>query len=276
MKNNEFTRLRKERGGGCRPSLFTVLGAVLALAAFIWACYNKPDFVHVMPVYAAETPPENTSVQDMYTTYYQSYDVGNSVWSYAPDNLQFHYTTRQTKPSWFAPYGDTIRSDYISYHIVDSYGRKLYYRFIAYNYQGVELFRSGLMRSDDKVDVKGLVFSRYDVYIMDFDDDGNMIRANSTGPQIRHTFGYKYYTPLPTDPQGEEEYIETTNYIDMSDFEGVTMPEWDFRDNDEASSYLTFAQFFGNVARLVLGLRWIGFLFTTCIMISLVIYVMRI
>lgn len=281
MKNNEFTWLRKERGGGCRPSLFTVLGAVLALAAFIWACYNKPDFVHVMPVYASGSfirPPSGTEEMTGFMVYSEGYNVGNSVFTYAPDNMQFHYRTRKQKPTWFVNAPTTtynLRADYISYHCVDDYGKKLYYRLILYDATG-ECFRSGLMKSDDKVSVRGINFLTYDVYIINLDDDGNIVQANQTGPMIRHTFGYIYYAPLPTEPQGEEEYIVTTDYIDMSDFEDVTMPEWDFRENEEASSYLTFAQFFGNVARLVLGLRWIGFLFTTCIMISLVIYVMRI
>ena len=279
--NNEFTRLRKDRGGGCRPSFFTVLGAVLALAAFIWACYNKPDFVHVMPVYASSgfiRPPSGTEEMDGFMVYSETYNVGNSVFSYAPDNMQFHYTIKKNKPAWFVNAPTTtynLRADYISYHAVDYYGTKLWYRLILYDVSGNEVFRSGLMRSDDKVNVRGINFYSYDVYIINLDDDGNVIQANQTGPQIRHTFGYIYYAPLPTEPQGQEEYIETTDYIDMSDFEDVTMPEWDFRENDEAAGYLTFAAFCGNVWRLVLGMRWIGFLFTTCIMISLVIYVMR-
>ena len=278
MKNNEFTRLRKERGGGYRPSFFSILGAVLALAAFIWACYNKPDFVQVMPVYASYyKPPAGTEEMQGFMVYSETYNVGNSVFTYAPDNLQFHYRTRKQKPSWFVNAPTTssqLRADYISYHAVDYCGTKLWYRLILYDATG-EIFRSGLMRSDDKVNVRGINFMSYDVYIINLDDDGTVIQANSTGPMIRHTLGYIYYSPLPTEPQGQEEYIETTDYIDMSDFEDVTMPEWDFRDNDEAAGYLTFAAFCGNVWRLVLGMRWIGFLFTTCIMISLVIYVMR-
>ena len=86
---------------------------------------------------------------------------------------------------------------------VDDYGKKLWYRLILYDATG-EIFRSGLMRSDDKVNVRGINFMTYDVYIINLDDDGNVIQANSTGPMIRHTLGYIYYSPLPTEPQGQE------------------------------------------------------------------------
>ena len=151
----------------------------------------------------------------------------------------------------------------------------MHYRFIIYNSRGSEVFRSGLMLSDEVVQINGLEGSsglKYDVYISDFDDDGNQIAVDSSGPIIKMYFTYTILLRLILK---EEETLSPTEYINLDDFSGVQMPTWGFRDNDEMGGFLNFARFVGDNWRFLLGLRWAGFIFGTCIMISLTIFIMR-
>lgn len=99
------------------------------------------------------------------------------------------------------------------FHIVDSYGKKMHYRFILYDSRGNEIFRSGLKLSDEPVQLWAIPANSgvmYDVYISNFDDEGVQIQTPNSGPIIKSAFTYTYYTNLGI--WSEEETVPATDY----------------------------------------------------------------
>lgn len=272
-RNNEFSHIIKERreGGGCCRSFFRFVLILPVLLVLLWACSHEG-----IETYATFNPPRDSIAQENTNTYNRTWVTGSSLWTYTPDNLEIHFSVRNVFPTYMYGAGKPNKGR-VSVHAVNSYGKKMHYRFIIYTSSGTEVFRSGLMLSDEEIQINGLEQSsglRYDVYISDFDEEGNQIAVDSSGPIIKMYFTYTYYT-VSLNPEGEEETLSPTEYINLDDFSGVQMPTWGFRDHDEMGGFLNFARFVGDNWRFLLGLRWAGFIFGTCIMISLTIFIMR-
>lgn len=159
------------------------------------------------------TPPDGNLAQKVTQVYNNTWSVGNTQWSYTPDNMEIHFTRRRQYPVYMMPPRNPTGSGEVVFHIVDSYGKKMHYRFILYDSRGNEIFRSGLKLSDEPVQVWGIPTGSgvtYDVYISNFDDDDVQIQTPNSGPIIKAAFTYTYYTSLGI--WGEEETVPSTDY----------------------------------------------------------------
>lgn len=262
--NKEFTKLRKERGGESRPSFFSIIFAVAVGVLFVLACLHSDTKLKVIPVYAAEIPA-NSIEQTGAQSYYES----DGVFHYWGDNKQKHYVALHS----FPPSNTFSNITYVSYYLVNTSGERLHWRFIGYK-NGAEVFRSGLAAYGEKVDINGIDIDSYDVYAVNMDDNNDIIAAGELRTAM-HTWEYKYYVELPTEKQGIAEDIVTTEYVDLSDFDNVEVPTFGGFSGDEAAGYMTLIYWVFIQWRRLLAMRYIGWVFTTCFGITLILFLMR-
>lgn len=263
MKNNEFTKLRKERGGNSRPSFFTIIIAVVVGVLFVLACIHSGEDFGPFVCYAAEVPANSIE-----QTAIQSYYEGNGSFHYWSDNKQKHYVNLHSYP----PSNNFSNITDISYQFVNINGDRLYWRFIGYK-NGSEVYRSGLAAYGEKVNINEIDIDSYDVYAINYDDEMNIVDTGEIRTAV-HTWTYKYYVELPTEKEGTTEDITTTEYISLEDFTDVTIPAWD--DFEGADFNITnFFAWVGSQWYYLLAMRFIGFVFTTCIIITFIRFIMR-
>lgn len=263
MRNNEFTKLRKERGGEGRPSFFSILFAVVVGVLFVIACLHGDHTVKIIPVYAAQIPANSIEQTGM-----QSYYESDGVFHYWGDNKQKHYVTLHS----FPPSNTFSNITYVSYYLVNTSGERLHWRFIGYK-NGNEVFRSGLAAYGEKVDINGIDIDSYDVYAVNLYDNSDIIAAGDLRTAM-HTWDYKYYVQMPTEKQGTTEDITTTEYIDIQDLTGATIPAWDdFEGADFEVGH--FFAWVGSQWYYLFAMRFIGYVFTTCAIIAFIRFLMR-
>ena len=185
----------------------------------------------------------------------------NGDFVYYSDNMQKHLM--------FYKYLPDNKEDikYIRVEAVNNYGERLKYRIIGYVH-GNEVFRSGLAEYGENIDIQNCNFDYYDIYLVNLDDEGEIIDCQSIS-SFRYVYGIKYIVPFPTDPQGQHEDISTTNYLDLQQFEDVTIPtapdfgQWENGLNiiahtvDELSNMFPFYLVFTGIA-VIIWLLWVA------------------
>ena len=258
--NKEFTRCKKAGGRRCRFPVLRFIMMIISGLALLAACSHTT-------AYAAENPT-NSIVQTGEKSYYE----GDGVFSLWGDNKQKHYTTLHVFPDSL----DRQSIQYVTYYCVTNYGRRCKYRFIGYD-NGVEVFRSGLADYGESIYIGGTNFNQYDVYLSDYDDNGDMIKVE-TLTTAAHKWTFTYYVPLPTQPEGEEETVPTTEYIDLSDIENEADLYYMEYDPDMFDYFGGVLSFFNNISLIMSSIMdmndYIWFLWMPIFILTLVRWIM--
>lgn len=166
------------------------------------------------------------------TGYYTDYD-SNGDFTFAGDGLQKHLIFYKQVSSYdnYFPFSQVsaVRGYYVT-----NYGRRLKYRVIGYN-SGVEVFRSGLAEYGTPVNIRGANFSYFDVWLVDEDEDGNLVEVGSLVTS-KLEFEYTYYLTVEKPSIGET----PTAAITTDDFglSTPTMPDYNLDLSDALGSDL--------------------------------------
>lgn len=258
--NKEFTRCKKAGGRRCRFPVFRFILLIISGIILFAACKNDVAYAVENPTNAIEQTGE------------KSYYEGDGVFSLWGDNKQKHYTTLHVFPDSL----DRHSIQYVTYYCVTNYGRRCKYRFIGYD-NGVEVFRSGLAEYGESIYIGGTNFNQYDVYLSDYDDNGDMIKVE-TLTTAAHKWTYTYYVPLPTQPEGEEETVPTTEYLDLTevdeeiDYDDLTYDSDNF---DFGAGIFSFFDGIADIIGIIVGTdRYLYLLWTPIFTLMIIRWIM--
>lgn len=151
---------------------------------------------------------------------YTDFD-SNGDFAFAGDGFQKHLMFYKQVSDYSGAFSwSDVQS--VTGYFVTNYGRRLSYRIVGYT-GGAEVFRSGLAEYGTPVNIRGASFQYFDVWLVDKDDDGNLVEVG-TLVTSKLQFDYGYIAVWPTERPGEQETIPVTDYgIDTPTIPDVTL-----------------------------------------------------
>lgn len=143
--------------------------------------------------------------------YYTDYDTDGDF-TYASDGLQKHLIFYKHITDYADDFDISTVGSVTGYYVTN-YGRRCKYRIVGYVGQN-ETFRSGLAEYGTPVNIRGLPFTRFDVWVVDEDSTGQLVRVESL-TTAKLQFDYEYYVQFPTEEQLPTEYAVAYYALDV-------------------------------------------------------------